>query len=206
MDELNDNFSHSHCTSAKRQTLLTRLATLVPQDARQPVNNRLQQERLPPQNERLHALSTQLQYLSSQISDAGKYCRISPVAHMLNGVISTGFLGVVDQQTDTQAPNRRIARAPPSSASRPLPLNPDIPVLLKPVPFQSTTRGELNIAHNRSASSPPSSDLRRVDSSSSQSTSSMSRTSNLRRPFGFIVTPRSNIFNNIPTFCDQRTP
>jgi hypothetical protein len=132
--------------------------------------------------------------VSSSLSPLG-LTGISPVAHKLNGVVSTGFLGVVDQRIDTQAPNRRRASDPPSSASRPLSplpedtLNPDMPVLLKPAPFQSTTRGELNLArsctaHNRSASSPPTSDLQRVDSSSSQSTSSMSGTSKVRRLFG----------------------
>ena len=133
--------------------------------------------------------------VSSPLSPLG-LTGISPVAHELNGVVSTGFLGVVDQRTNTQSPNRRRASDPPS-AFRPIPplpedpLNPDIPVLLKPAPIQSTTGGELNLArtstaHNRSAFSPPSSDLGRVDSSSSQSTSSMSGTSKLRRLFGKI--------------------
>ena len=132
--------------------------------------------------------------VSSPLSPLG-LTGISTVANKLNGVVSTGLLEVVDQRTDTQSPNRRVARSPPSSASRLLPplaedpLNPDMPVLLKPAPFQSTTGGELNVArtstaHNRSSSSPSSSDLRRVDSSSSQSTSSMSGTSKLRRLFG----------------------
>ena len=132
--------------------------------------------------------------VSSPLSPLG-LTGISTVANQLDGVVSTGLLGVVDQRTDTQSPNRRVARSPPSSASRLLPplpedpLNLDTPVQLKPAPFQSTTRGELNLtrtstAHYRSAFSRPPSNLRRADSSSSRSTSSMSGTSDLRRLFG----------------------
>ncbi|KAF8496699.1 hypothetical protein F5888DRAFT_1832576 [Russula emetica] len=109
---------------------------------------------------------------------------IPPVTHELNMATSTGFLGIFDQQTDTQAPHRRRrASDSPSSRSRPLPpvpedpVNPGVQVLHKSGPSQSTARGEReparpSTAHNRSPSSLVSSDLHRVDSSSSQSTSS----------------------------------
>ena len=120
---------------------------------------------------------------------------ITPVTHGLSKVASTGFLRVVDQQADAQAPNRRCASDSPSSRSRPLPPlledppNPDIQALLRSALPQSTTREERkptrpSSAPNSSSSSPLSSELRPVDSSSSQSMSSTSGTSKLRRLFG----------------------
>jgi hypothetical protein len=119
---------------------------------------------------------------------------IPSITHEPNTVASTGFLGIVDRQTDTQAPNRRRGSDSPSSRSRPLPplpedpLNPDIQVLLKSGSSQPRTRGERKPAHfsialNSSGSSALSSGLRRLGSSSSQSTSSTSGTSILRRLF-----------------------
>jgi hypothetical protein len=119
---------------------------------------------------------------------------IPPVTDELNMVASLDFLGIVDQQTDTQASNRRRASDSPSSRSRPLPplpedpLNPDIQVLLKSAPSQSTTRGERNPPHPfatpASSGSALSSDLGSVDSLSSYSTWSTSGSSRLRRLFG----------------------
>jgi hypothetical protein len=108
---------------------------------------------------------------------------------------SSGFLRTVDQQIDTQAPNRRRASDSSSSRSRPLPplledpLDPNTPALLQSAPSQSTTRKERNPTRPNTAPSPsaspaPSSDLRRTHSSSSQSTSGTSGSSKLRMLFG----------------------
>jgi hypothetical protein len=132
--------------------------------------------------------------MSSPLSPLG-LTGIPPATNEPNMVASSGYLRTVDQQTDTQAPNRRRANDSSSSRSRlgPLPplledpLNPDIPVLLKSIPAQSTTRfpGERKPAHPfvARASSALSSELRRVYSWSSQSTSSTSGSSR-RRLFG----------------------
>jgi RasGEF N-terminal motif len=122
--------------------------------------------------------------MSSPLSPLG-LTGIPPVTHGVNMVTDMEFLGIIDRQTNTQAPNRRRSSDSPSSRSRPLPalpedpLNPDIQVLPKFAPSQSTTRGErkparLFTAPNPSAPSTQSSDLQRADSSSSQSTSSTS--------------------------------
>jgi hypothetical protein len=129
--------------------------------------------------------------MSSPLSPLG-LTGIPPVTDELNMVASLDFLGIVDQQTDTQAPNRRKVSDSPSSRSRPLPplpedpFNPDKQVLLKSAPDQSTTRGERNPPHPFAtpASSALSSDLGSVDSLSSYSTWSTSGSSRLRRLFG----------------------
>ena len=129
--------------------------------------------------------------MSSPLSPLG-LTGIPPVTHELNTVTSTGFLGIVEQQTDTQATNRRRrASDSPSSRSRLLtplpedPLNPDVQDPFKSVPSQSTTRGQRKptrpyTAPNPSASSTLSPGLQRADSSSSQSTTSTNKSSKLR--------------------------
>jgi RasGEF N-terminal motif len=119
---------------------------------------------------------------------------ISPVTHELDRVASTGFLGIVDQQTGTQAAHRRSGSDTPSSTSRSLPpvpedpLDPDIQVLHSPAPSQSASYGGREPARssttpNHLAPSALSLDLRRIDSSSSR-TSTASGSSKLRRLFG----------------------
>ena len=133
--------------------------------------------------------------ISSPLSPLG-LTGISSVTHEHNTVATKDFL-VADRQTYTQAPDRRRRSSDsPSSRSRPLPplpedpLNPDTQVLPKSGPFQSTTRGERKPVRPSTAPDPSvfsslSPGLRRVDSPSSQSMSSTSKSSKwLTWPFG----------------------
>ncbi len=131
--------------------------------------------------------------ISSPLSPLG-LTGIPLVSHELNRVPSTGFLGIVDQQTYTQAPNRsRRASDSLSSTSRSLPplpedpLDPDIQVLHSPAPSQSASYGGREPARSSTTPNHPtpslSLDLQRIDSSSSR-TSNASGSSKLRRLFG----------------------
>ena len=79
--------------------------------------------------------------MSSPLSQLG-LTGIPPVTHEPNRS-STGFLGIIDQKTDTQAPNRKRASHSPSFRPLPLPqdtLHPDKQVLFKSTSSQSTIR------------------------------------------------------------------
>ena len=86
---------------------------------------------------------------------------IPPIrASELDRVASTGFLGIFDQETDTQAQHWGRADDSPSSRSRPLsplpedPLNPDIQALFYPTSLQSTIHREGTPARTSTAFQP----------------------------------------------------